>query len=246
MRFVMYAVLFAGISLFCTAVCVGQNTSKADFQTWTDFTLKLHLSNKSRLGGDAGTRGLVSSKDWNLIYIRPTYHYYFNQTVHTSTGMAFFYTANKVLGNVSEFRLFQEVDLLWPNLTVVTFNNRLRFEERFFFYENQTQMNDWYARGRYELHIESQDFSLFQFLHNIYLLAALEYFLPFNNSAAEVFINRNRLVLGFGHRISNKFRYELQYINQKSREFKDDGLKTTENILRLRLYYEKRRKDNDS
>ncbi len=222
---------------------MGQNTTDVDFQTWTDFSLNVHLTNKSRLGGDAGIRGLVSSKDWNQFYIRPTYRYYFNQTVNVSTGAAFFYTVNNTLGNVSEFRLFQEIDLLWPNLTVVTFNNRFRLEERFFFYESQTKTNDWNARGRYELYIESRDFNLLQFLHNIYLLASLEYFLPFNNSATELFINRNRLVLGFGQRISARFRYDLQYIWQKSREFSDEGFKTNENILRLRLHYDKRREN---
>ncbi|MCK5371317.1 MAG: hypothetical protein KAQ62_22305, partial [Cyclobacteriaceae bacterium] len=43
-----------------------------DFQTWTDITLTHFFSQKLSLGGDAGLRGIISSKDWNLFYIRPT------------------------------------------------------------------------------------------------------------------------------------------------------------------------------
>ena len=67
-------------------------------------------------------------------------------------------------------------------------------------------------------------------------MASLELFLPLGESATEKYVNRNRLELGLGHRTSRKFRWELHYIRQKSKAYKDDSFKTSENIFRVRFY----------
>jgi hypothetical protein len=42
--------------------------------------------------------------------------------------------------------------------------------------------------------------------------------------------------VGLGHRITSSFKYEIQYIYQNSRQYEDDGLKSLEHLLRLRLF----------
>ena len=51
---------------------------EVDFQTWMDFTTFMFVSNRSSVGGDFGIRGLLSSKGWTQLYIRPTYRFQYN------------------------------------------------------------------------------------------------------------------------------------------------------------------------
>ena len=51
------------------------------------------------------------------------------------------------------------------------------------------------------------------------------------------FVNNQRYHAAFGHRINPKVRYEMHYIWQKSRNLSDEGFRTGEHIIRLRVYY---------
>jgi len=230
------------ISLFYTIQSRAQGNDEVALYLWTDVTLNYWINNKSRFGGDAGLRSIVSSKEWKQFYVRPANRFYINPFINVGGAVAFFSTVNKAVGNVAELRLAQEAHLIWPNFMLIDFFHRIRLEERFLFYQkdqlfNETLQNELDVRSRYQLTAESQDFHLFQIIRGIYLRASFEYFLPLNQSAVERFINQTRIVGGYGHRISEKFRYELQYIWGRSRAFKEDGLKTSENIIRLRCYY---------
>ncbi len=216
-------------------------TREIDFQTWTDFTFTYNIKNKTNIGGDLGARGLASINDWNQFYVRPTYQYYFNRIIHGAGGVAIFATLSDVLTNTIEFRIFQEVSFAWPSFEYVKFYHRLRFEQRFFSYQENPSLltdipNDFEARGRYQLSFETKDIHLGKNNSPIYFLAAWEVFSAINDAAIEQFINNQRLLGGIGHRISPRFKYEIQYIFQNSRRFTDEGLKTSEHLLRLRLF----------
>jgi len=227
--------------LFIIFICIAipsiyaQNDEEVDFQTWTDLTIKNYLSQKWILTGDLGIRGLVSTKDWNQFYIRPTIEYLISPSFNVRGAVGLFNTRYEALSNALEFRIHQEADLKWPDFSVITFNHRLRFEERFFFYKELE--NDISFRMRYLIGIETTNFRIIGKKRAFYLLAQAEWFIPLGKSSAEVLVNNTRIYTGFGHRVSNKFRYEIYYVWQKSRIGSDDGLKTTENVLRFRFYY---------
>jgi hypothetical protein len=214
---------------------IAQSDDQVDFQTWSDLTLTWSFSRKLSMGGDLGFRGIVSSKDWNQFYIRSGIKYRFSSIFNVDAGLASFNNLNKNAGNVYDFRLFQDANLTWPEIGYVIFRHRWRFEQRFFFYENLD--NDKNVRGRYQIQIETVDFKLFSKKRSFYLFSGFEVFVPFGTSAVELFVNQNRTSLGFGHRLTSKFHYEVHYVWQHSREFVDEGFKTTENIFRLRLFY---------
>lgn len=209
--------------------------NRVDFQTWTDITLTYFKTPRLSLGGDAGLRGIVSSKNWNLFYIRPTINYTLSSLFIFSGGIGSFNTFNKELNNTYEIRFFQDVHVSWPDIGWIDFYHRLRFEERFFFYKNIE--NEFAVRGRYLIRARTADFKLFGKTKSFYLKGMWELFVPFDDGAVELFVNNQRFYAAIGQRVSDKFRYEIFYIWQKSREFVDDGFETSENILRLRFFY---------
>jgi len=89
------------------------------------------------------------------------------------------------------------------------------------------------------------DFTFLGSKRPIYFQAIWEEFTTLGKeSADEIFINQARLHFAFGHRISNRFRYELHYIGQRSRQFSDEGLRTTQHIYRIRLFHQLEGKNN--
>jgi Protein of unknown function (DUF2490) len=223
-------------------------SEEIDFQTWTDFTFTYLIKNRTNIGADFGVRGMVSKNDWNQIYFRPTYQYYFNRTIQAAGGVAIFATFSDVIKNTTEFRIFQEVSVAWPSFEYIKFYHRLRFEQRFFTYQNGSLLgndlpNKFESRARYQLSAESLDIRLGNKNQPIYFLVAWELFYALNEEAVELFINNQRIIGGVGQRLSPNFRYEIQYIFQQSRRFSDEGLRTTEHLLRLRLFLMLRTKE---
>jgi len=209
--------------------------NKVDFQSWSDITLTYFKTQRFSFGGDAGLRGIVSSKDWNLFYIRPTVNYTVTPIFKVSGGIGSFNTINRQLNNTYEIRFFQDAHVSWPDIGWIDFYHRFRFEERFFFYQNID--NYFSLRGRYLIRARTINFKLFGEKKGYYLKGMFEAFVPLGESAIELFVNNQRWYSALGYQPSDRYRYELFYIWQKSREFVDDGFETSENIIRLRFFY---------
>lgn len=207
-----------------------------DFQLWLNYALTIQANQKLSYGGDAGFRGLISNKDWNQILIRPTVTYRFNYTFSVAGAVAWFSTFNDEADNVNEFRIHQDFNAKWPDFGFIEFFYRIRIEERWFFYNNLP--NDFNVRLRYLVGVESADINLFGPKAPIYFQVIYEGFKTVNNeSAYDVFINQSRFHVALGQRISKRFRYELHYIRQASREFSDDGLNLSQNLFRIRTFH---------
>jgi len=179
--------------------------SEVDYQTWTDVTLTYFFSQKLSLGGDAGLRGIISSKDWNLFYIRPTINYTVSPRFRFSGGIGSFNTFNNTLSNTYEIRPFQDAHISWPNIGWLDFYHRFRFEQRFFFYQNLE--NDFNIRGRYLFRVRTIDFKLFSKKKSFYLKGMWEVFVPIGKSATELFVNNQRFYAAIGHRSSDRLRF---------------------------------------
>jgi hypothetical protein len=67
-----------------------------------------------------------------------------------------------------------------------------------------------------------------------YLLADWEWFVPLGEPE-ERFANRQRIRTGFGYRRSFAWRFEALYMWTRSRDTIEEGFKTTENIIDIRV-----------
>jgi hypothetical protein len=203
---------------------------------WINYAITIPTTKNFSYGGDIGARGLISNQDWNQFLIRPTATYRFNQTIGVAGAVALFSTFNQDIRNLYEFRIHQDLNLKWPDLDVLSFFYRVRIEERFFFYENLP--NNFNVRLRYLIGVTSQDFTFISSKRPIYFQVIYEGFKTVaDESAYQIFVNQLRIHFAFGHRISSNFRYELHYIKQQSRQYADNGLETTQNIYRVRLFH---------
>lgn len=228
-------VFFALFILSNSVALCQQSNGRVDFQAWTDVNLSYYINQKFSIGGDIGFRGFKSSKGFSQIYIRPSAQYHISSIFRITGGIGSFNSLSKSISNAYEIRLFQDAHISWPDIGFIDFYHRFRFEERFFFYEKID--NEISVRGRYLFRVRTLNFKLVGKRKGYYLTGMWEAFIPFGESAPELFINNQRWYVALGYQPSDRYRYELFHIWQKSREFVDDGFETSENIIRLRFFY---------
>lgn len=220
--------------------------AQVDNQLWLDYNLTVPVTNTNkftyggdagwRRGGDIGLGKLITNTDFNQIIFRPTARYRFNQIISLGAGLGGFFTFNNDLDNIYEFRLQEEVNVRWPDLSVVAFYYRVRFDQRFFYFEDIP--NEQSGRVRYLIGIESDDIRAFGRKRPIFFEFFWEGFKTLGRfSVEDTFVNRVRWTGIFGHRITNSMRYEIHYINQQEKGSLDASFETTEHILRLRLFH---------
>lgn len=224
-------ILLAGYS------CPVASQSTVDTQLWSDFTLVIPETKHLSWGGDVGVRGITSNTDWNQLVVRPTVRYRWNQVFSVAGAVAAFATFNIDDDNVMEYRMHQESTIDWPNFGVFSVKVRMRLEQRWFFYDSASLDNSFDLRGRILTGLESQDFRLGEGKRPFYFEALWEGFRSDRSDSHELFINQSRIYGIFGHRLDTQWRYEIQYIWQQSRQYAENGLKTSQNIVRIRFFY---------
>ena len=208
-----------------------------DHQLWVNYALTVPINTKWSYGGDTGIRGLVSNYDWNQFLIRPTLYYRINNTFRVSPAISWFHTNNKYSENVNELRIQQDLNINWPDLGFMAIFYRIRIEQRFFFFESEDLPNDFSMRVRGLVGIESADIRPFNMKRPIYFQVMYEGFATLKQEARETFVDQARLDLAVGHRISDRFRYELHFIRQASQLFWMDGMNVGQNIYRIRFFH---------
>jgi hypothetical protein len=207
---------------------------ETDFQTWTDFTTFYHINEKWIYNGDYGIRGLVSNFNWTQAYIHPAFIYRVRAKLRFRGGVRFIFSQEADESNTFEMRPWQGIRILWPDLNFMIIDHYFRIEERLT-WQTQSGSFDGNLRLRYRLEGKSANYTVRAINQTFYFLASFEIFANAGKAVEETYVNRNRLVLGVGYLISKKFFTELHYIRQGSRAGSEDGFRTSENILRLRL-----------
>jgi len=228
----VYILLFFFFFILCR-----NSESYAQNIVWANYALTIPINEKWTYGGDVGLRGFVTNYDWNQFLIRPNVKYRFNYTFSFSPAVAWLSTMNRDAGNVNELRIHQDLNAKWPDLGIIEFFYRIRLEQRFFFYQSPQIANNFNLRLRGLIGVETADITFLGPKRPIYFQAIFEGFSSSKESAVEIFVNQTRFHLAFGHRLSEDFRYELHYIKQGSRLFKDDGLNVSQNIYRIRFFH---------
>jgi len=205
-------------------------------QLWLNYALNVKTDSDFSYGGDVGLRGLITDRNWTQFLIRPAVTYNINRTFSVAGAVAVFQTFNRDGYNLAEFRTHQDFNARWPRLSVLSIYYRVRIEQRWLFYQNFP--NDFEVRGRLLLGVQSKDFTWLGEKIPIYFHVIWEGFNTLTNeSAVEFYVNQTRLHFAFGQRISEQFKYEIHYIWQRSRLLADDGLQTSQNVIRIRAFH---------
>ncbi|MEP0134666.1 MAG: DUF2490 domain-containing protein [Eudoraea sp.] len=208
-----------------------------DNQFWLNYTLKVKTPTNFTYGGDVGVRGVWSNSDWNQILIRPSVNYKFNKTYSVALATAIFYSDNIYAPNITEFRIHQDFNVEWLQTKWFSMFSRLRIEQRFFSYQQDSLPNEFRLRGRLLLGVQSQDLKWFGPKRPIYFQILYEGFQTIGSDNTEFLINQGRFHIAFGHRIAKNWKYELHFIQQSSRLYETSGLKASQQIFRLRLFH---------
>jgi hypothetical protein len=215
-------------------ISANSNAQSNDHQLWLNYAPKVQVNKHFSYGGDIGVRGLISNRDWNQILLRPSVGYRFSRIFSLSGATGIFHTFNRESSDQTELRIHEEVNIRWPDLNIIEIFYRLRIDHRWFFGDANDE--DYNTRIRYLFGLETADFRLFG-TKTWYIQGIFEGFkTPQDEDASEFFINRSRIHAVLGRRISDRIRLELHYINQKSRVEDIDGLITSQNIYRLRVF----------
>ncbi|WP_417588314.1 DUF2490 domain-containing protein [Owenweeksia hongkongensis] len=252
MIFGKHSVLFSylALALFLLLAKSSVAQDKISLITWADFNYTYNKSNKLGIGGDMGMRGIISKPNWGLVYVRPTLKYHFTPFIQVSGALGLFQTFQSDPSDMFEMRLAQEGKAEWPSFNNFYFIHRLRFEERFLFY-NQADVVDNFDnqqqnfRFRYMLSVRSNYFKITNRAEYLYLIAGAEYFFPLGSNVDERFFNASRLSAGFGQELKLDWNYQVDLIWQRSRNTLEGNFTTDEFIIRLRVYFEQYKKEKD-
>lgn len=225
--------------------------SKFSLITWTDFNYTYNHNEKFGLGGDAGLRGIITKPDWSMIYVRPSVKYHLTPFVQLGASLGFFETFQAEPSDMFEMRLAQEARAQWPSFNNFYFIHRARFEERFLFYNPKNTADDFTTeqqnfRFRYLLNARTNYFKLANRAEYFYLVAGAEYFIPVGENVDERFFNASRLSVGFGQELKLNWNYEVDVIWQRSRNTLEGDFSTDEVVIRLRVYFDKYKKDAEN
>ncbi len=216
---------------------LAQEIDDTDFQTWSDYTSIYRINDKWRYTGDYGIRGVLSGNDGVAVFVRPNFRFSRRPFLSYHGGLGVFFSNGIDLPNIFEIRPWQGLQLLWPKPFSLVFRHYFRLEERFTIRSGDG--SDFGLRFRYQIQFKSPNLHLRVLPeHPFYLYSHLEIFMNMGKAVEESFVNRNRLTFGLGNHIAQRWRFEVVYIRQGSRKDSEDGLKTSEHILRFRLKHD--------
>jgi hypothetical protein len=243
------------LALVACAVVAGPTSALAQttLQAWGNLTLNWATSDRLAYELDLEPKALVSAPAddpgwWNLD-VSPSVSYSPNGLVELLGELGTGYT--KQTDNVKSVEVTPRVGVTWhffsrdipvlvhtkelPPHRRVVIRDTMRVEARNFFYSGGDEDSSHTARFRNRL----------EFLVPLnkpklsddgtrYVLADWEWFFPLGDPS-ERFANKQRIRAGLGYRRSRAWRFEALYIWNRSRNTIDDGFKTHDNIVDVRI-----------
>jgi hypothetical protein len=206
----------------------------SDFQSWIDYTPIFTINEKTEYTGDMGIRGVLSGNEWSKIYANPQIRFRFRPRLSFHGGVALHYTVEELESNQFEIRPWQGIELFWPQILNASTTHYIRLEERFSIY-TQESSSDFALRLRYRFQIKTANLTIKAINQSFFLLFSLELFGNIGKAIEEKYVSRTRLLFGIGHQFHQSWRWEVHYVNQGSRRGSEEGIKTSDHILRIRV-----------
>jgi len=214
-----------------------QDFSFEEFHTWWDIATIYNFNTKLRYDGDYGTRGVLTDRNWSLVYLRPSVRYRSRPWLTLHGGAALFYNFFRDTEDLPEIRPWVGLRLTGPSPGGFVISNYFRLELRAFYLK---QYSDWEAvlRGRWQVQVTSPAFGVVS-ADDFYALASVEVFQDLGSSVEDAFGDRFRINFGVGKAVSQALRVDLNYLFHKIRVIGEDGsdLDSDDHVIRLRFFY---------
>jgi hypothetical protein len=213
-----------------------QHVKFENFHTWSDITTISRFSDRFRYDGDYGIRGLLTDRNWTLLYVRPSVRYKARSWVLLHGGAALFYNFFNEIEDLPELRPWVGLRFLGPSPRDFVISNYFRLELRAFYLKDNRNW-DTELRGRWQLQVTSPDFNIGS-VEGFYALTSIEFFADLGSSFVETLGERFRYNLGIGKDVTRDLQVELDYLFHKIRLDDESGsFETDDNVVRLRLFY---------
>ena len=227
--------------IFVTFLSVNSMAQEPEtsYQFWTSFIGDYVFKNGMLMDTEVAYNQLISGdEDWYEIAVTPILEMYPLNWLDLLAGSAFSYVHQ--FSDSSTFEIRPTLGarfLITPNRRFYL-RNLLRLEYRYFFYlYNEENSGSGRIRNRIEL-IASITKPRYAESKNLYALADIEFFGNLGDAPQERYLYQFRWRIGMGYRFNNKWRTQLVYINQNSRDnFIRDGVDNHDNIWRIYLYW---------
>jgi len=213
-------------------------------QLWLDYNFKNIYNENQNLSTQVGFRK-IAPKVYNRLLVISSLNFknnkklfkfkndnIFIKSYHLGSGLI--YTQNYDKNDNFELRFIQGFKFEIPTIKPVTLNNYVRLEERF---QNSFDNSGWTSgfRLRYRLStILSWNNHRLSFTKGLYIPLEGEVF--FNLKKADRFNDLIRLSPGLGYRLENDWRFELYVILNTTKNITETNNKSSDFILRLRVY----------
>lgn len=226
---IFISTLFFLVFIFQT-ISANAQVVDGELQTWNDVILKYKFNDKLSHVGDVGARYFFESH-WSVFYIRPAIQWKINKDISLTGGVALFYNANSDYDNISDYRIFQAIEAVWPRIGEFSFHHRVMTEERWFDTENTTAQ--YKLRGRYRLGLFTPHYKLLSKEKINFSEVLIEFLDHLDGNNPLPFNNVQRYTLVFGHEFANKSALELHYQVHAVDVYSNFNIQ--QHIIRIRL-----------
>jgi hypothetical protein len=210
-----------------------------DVQAWLDGFIVKPIGNSIENELNLGVNKLVQNNGWGEVYAANTLSWIVTGWYTAEAALELHYTNDPQAFDIREARVF-----LGQKFTFTRFIEKIhleqpyfyaRLEQRFLEYPDQDTTEQ---KSRIRLRLGGR------FLLNNTTMSAGTYYFPFyfeqfynfNGEALERFASRKRWVVGFGYNWNYRWRTELFYYAQRSRNSIEDSYVKTDMMFQLKIY----------
>ncbi len=252
MRYNILIVLFFCINILFAQDSIIDQEVKVNQQFWLDYNFTNVLNETHNISSQIGFRK-ITPNIYNRFLVISTLNIKNNKNLlnHNSDspfiksfhlGSGLIYTQNYDNNDNFELRLIQGFKFEIPTIKLITFYNYIRLEERF---QNAFNNSGWNSAFRLRYRISTVlnwDKHYISFTKGLYIPLQAEFF--FNLKRADRFNDLIRLSPGIGYKLENEWRFELYLILNRTKNITETNNKSSDFILRLRVYSGTSKKPN--
>ncbi|BDD04053.1 DUF2490 domain-containing protein [Aureibacter tunicatorum] len=224
------------LTLFFLIICNTIVSAQSNYfnQLWFDFVPYRKFNHGISVYGDLGYRSGVGSNRWDRVYLMGSVRWKVLDIVELRGGPRVYFDFYPEFNDVFEFRLWQGVNVKWPEIGRVKFAHLGRVEERFFYTFNSDR-HSFAMRYRYRLSL-SVRLGGEGLKRYFYLPASGELFFNSKNGS-DVYHSSGRIMAGLGYVWSEKITYQFTMTAERTREYRIRGVELAGLYYQFKVSY---------